>query len=153
MPSFLPGNNPSKNGSDDKVGKPNEITLPINLKRSYRSCAHRHSYWIVVIIVKFWRRNGRSGIVRNKRKKDVMVLRIVMMVLKNVVVVDNESQSKQEDNENKQLYVLCRKRYHNFTKNVMAHEFLAYHCIDRFYHKGTMRFQNYEIITTDTSRP
>jgi len=69
------------------------------------------------------------------------------------VVVDNESQSKQEDNENKQLYVLCRKRYHNFTKNVMAHEFLAYRCIDRFYHKGTMRFQNYKIITTDTSRP
>jgi hypothetical protein len=36
--------------------------------------------------------------------------------------------------------VLRRKRYHNFTPTVMAHEFLSYRRLDRFYHRATLRF-------------
>lgn len=36
--------------------------------------------------------------------------------------------------------VLRRKRYHNFTPTVMAHEFLAYRRMNRFYHRATLRF-------------
>lgn len=40
----------------------------------------------------------------------------------------------------KKVNVLRRKRYHNFTPNVMAHEFLAFRRMDRFHHSATERF-------------
>ena len=38
--------------------------------------------------------------------------------------------------------VLRRRRFHNFTPRVMAHEFLSYRRLDRFYHCATVRFDN-----------
>jgi hypothetical protein len=38
--------------------------------------------------------------------------------------------------------VLRRRRFHNFTPRVMAHEFLAYRRLDRFYHRATLRFDD-----------
>lgn len=38
--------------------------------------------------------------------------------------------------------VLRRRRFHNFTPRVMAHEFLAHRRLDRFYHRATMRFDD-----------
>jgi hypothetical protein len=35
--------------------------------------------------------------------------------------------------------LLRRKRYHNFSPNVLAHDYLAYRRVDRFYHRGTIR--------------
>ena len=40
----------------------------------------------------------------------------------------------------KDRHVLKRRRYHNFTPSVMAHEFLAYRRLDRFFHRATFRF-------------
>jgi tRNA U38,U39,U40 pseudouridine synthase TruA len=36
---------------------------------------------------------------------------------------------------------LQRKRYHNFTPTVMAHEFLSNRRVDRFYHRATVRLE------------
>ena len=35
--------------------------------------------------------------------------------------------------------LLRRKRYHNFSPNILAHDYLAYRRVDRFYHRGTIR--------------
>ena len=40
--------------------------------------------------------------------------------------------------------VLRRKRYHNFTPTVMAHEYLSYRRMDRFYHRATFRVDQTE---------
>ena len=40
--------------------------------------------------------------------------------------------------------VLRRKRYHNFTPTVMAHEYLSYRRMDRFYHRATFRLDQSE---------
>ena len=40
----------------------------------------------------------------------------------------------------KKTNVLKRKRYHNFTAKVMAHEYLAYRRLDRIYHRATMTY-------------
>jgi tRNA U38,U39,U40 pseudouridine synthase TruA len=37
-------------------------------------------------------------------------------------------------------HILRRKRFHNFTPSVMAHEYLAYRRMDRFYHRATLAF-------------
>jgi hypothetical protein len=55
---------------------------------------------------------------------------------------DNESSTKtQRSRGNKGTHVLRRKRFHNFTPFVMAHEFLAFRRLDRFYHRATLRFE------------
>ncbi|CAJ1966746.1 unnamed protein product [Cylindrotheca closterium] len=36
--------------------------------------------------------------------------------------------------------MLKRKRFHNFTESVMAHEYLAYRRLDRMYHRACLRF-------------
>jgi hypothetical protein len=35
-------------------------------------------------------------------------------------------------------HILKRKRFHNFTEKVMAHEYLAYRRLDRLYHRATL---------------
>jgi len=37
---------------------------------------------------------------------------------------------------------LRRKRFHNFSPNVLAHDFLAYRRLDRIYHRGTIRLDS-----------
>ncbi|KAL7517583.1 hypothetical protein ACHAWX_002500 [Stephanocyclus meneghinianus] len=37
--------------------------------------------------------------------------------------------------------LLRRKRYHNFCPNVLAHDYLSYRRVDRFYHRGTIRLE------------
>lgn len=44
--------------------------------------------------------------------------------------------------------ILRRKRYHNFTPHVMAHEFLAFRRMDRFYHAATERFDGLTNVGT-----
>lgn len=51
-------------------------------------------------------------------------------------VKKKNSKSKKSETER----VLKRKRFHNFTRSVMAHEFLSYRRLDRFYHRATVRF-------------
>lgn len=51
----------------------------------------------------------------------------------------NKSAVKNKSLE-KSKNLLRRKRYHNFTPTVMAHEFLAFRRLDRFYHRATLRF-------------
>lgn len=43
-------------------------------------------------------------------------------------------------NKKQKEKVLKRKRYHNFTPTLMAHEFFTYRRLDRFYHRATLRF-------------
>jgi glutamate synthase domain-containing protein 3 len=45
-------------------------------------------------------------------------------------------------------YYLKQKRFHNFTSNVMAHQYLAYHRLDRLYHRATLELPS---ETNDTS--
>mmetsp|Transcript_46876 Transcript_46876/g.52927 ORF Transcript_46876/g.52927 Transcript_46876/m.52927 type:complete len:923 (-) Transcript_46876:83-2851(-) len=40
----------------------------------------------------------------------------------------------------KKTNVLRRKRYHNFTEKLMAHDYLAYRRLDRIYHRSTIEF-------------
>jgi hypothetical protein len=47
-------------------------------------------------------------------------------------------------NSGKGKNMLQRKRYHNFTPTVMAHEYLAYRRLDRLYHRATLRFDQDE---------
>jgi hypothetical protein len=58
---------------------------------------------------------------------------------------------KKEKEANKEHCVLQRKRFHNFTRTVMAHEFLAYRRLDRLYHRGTMRFDETDDGTVSMS--
>lgn len=46
---------------------------------------------------------------------------------------------------NEKHRVLRRKRYHNFTETVMAHEFLAYRRMDRMYHRSTLVFPSIDL--------
>lgn len=45
--------------------------------------------------------------------------------------------------------ILKRKRFHNFTSTVMAHEYLSYRRLDRMYHRATLRFSTLD----PTGRP
>lgn len=49
--------------------------------------------------------------------------------------------------------ILKRRRFHNFTPTVMAHEYLAYRRMDRFYHRATLRYELQEgtAVTTTTT--
>ena len=42
--------------------------------------------------------------------------------------------------------VLRRKRFHNFTPRVMAHEFLAFRRLDRFHHRCTVRIRGHPFM-------
>jgi len=48
---------------------------------------------------------------------------------------------KREKKEKKQGRVLKRRRFHNFTRTVMAHEFFSYRRLDRFYQRATIRLE------------
>jgi tRNA U38,U39,U40 pseudouridine synthase TruA len=60
-------------------------------------------------------------------------------------------QPKKKDKKEKKVHVLRRKRYHNFTPSVMAHEFLAFRRMDRFHHRSTSRFVS--LADTSSSAP
>ena len=49
---------------------------------------------------------------------------------------------KKDKNVKERKNVLRRRRYHNFSPRAMAHEFLTYRRVDRFYHRGTYRFED-----------
>ena len=53
-----------------------------------------------------------------------------------------ESKSTKDDRSTNKTgtRVLRRRRFHNFTPRVMAHEYLAYRRLDRFYHRATLRY-------------
>ena len=59
----------------------------------------------------------------------------------------NEKLKRKDTCKGHSIHVLRRRRFHNFTPRVMAHEFLAYRRLDRFYHRATLRFSG------DNSRP
>ena len=46
------------------------------------------------------------------------------------------------DGSEGRMMMLKRKRFHNFTETVMAHEYLAYRRLDRMYHRATLRYPN-----------
>lgn len=56
----------------------------------------------------------------------------------NTLVQPETKRPKKEDKKGQN--VLRRKRYHNFTPSVLAHDFLAYRRLDRIYHRATLRF-------------
>lgn len=45
-----------------------------------------------------------------------------------------------KDNPNLGPNILKRRRFHNFTPTMMAHEYLAHRRMDRLYHRSTLRF-------------
>ena len=49
---------------------------------------------------------------------------------------------KQKNDKGDKERVLVRKRFHNFTRTVMAHEFLSFRRVDRFFHRATLRFDD-----------
>jgi tRNA U38,U39,U40 pseudouridine synthase TruA len=68
-------------------------------------------------------------------------------------VSKNDASSKQDEKETKvkitsRHRVLQRKRYHNFTETLMAHEFLAFRRIDRMHHRCTLTFPNIDAVNT-----
>lgn len=59
----------------------------------------------------------------------------------------NDSQS------NKGLRVLRRRRFHNFTDSMMAHEFFSFRRMDRMYHRATLRFPDSVYDPLETQHP
>jgi tRNA U38,U39,U40 pseudouridine synthase TruA len=51
------------------------------------------------------------------------------------------TRERASDTKEKERF-LQRKRYHNFTPTVMAHEFLSNRRVDRFYHRATVRLEH-----------
>ena len=50
--------------------------------------------------------------------------------------------------------LLRRKRYHNFSPNILAHDYMAYRRVDRFYHRGTIRLdEDTDTVTCKMVRP
>mmetsp|Transcript_4650 Transcript_4650/g.6048 ORF Transcript_4650/g.6048 Transcript_4650/m.6048 type:complete len:840 (-) Transcript_4650:96-2615(-) len=63
---------------------------------------------------------------------------------------DENSLNKTKDNSKKEKdYVLKRRRYHNFTPKMMAHEYLSYRRLDRFFHRATVRVNELKSISVD----
>lgn len=64
---------------------------------------------------------------------------------------------KQGNKKGEKERVLKRKRFHNFTRMVMAHEFLAFRRIDKFFHRATLRFdgddKDEDASSTKRNRP
>eukprot|EP00529_Nitzschia_sp_RCC80_P025384 CAMPEP_0113477738 /NCGR_PEP_ID=MMETSP0014_2-20120614/20365_1 /TAXON_ID=2857 /ORGANISM="Nitzschia sp." /LENGTH=523 /DNA_ID=CAMNT_0000370847 /DNA_START=128 /DNA_END=1696 /DNA_ORIENTATION=- /assembly_acc=CAM_ASM_000159 len=52
---------------------------------------------------------------------------------------DVASNSTTNEGAKRTRRVLKRRRYHNFTERLLAHDFLAYRRLDRFYHRATWR--------------
>lgn len=50
---------------------------------------------------------------------------------------------KHAGNNNKGSRVLRRRRFHNFTDFMMAHEYFSYRRMDRMYHRATLRFPDH----------
>ncbi|KAG7365188.1 hypothetical protein IV203_038391 [Nitzschia inconspicua] len=51
---------------------------------------------------------------------------------------NKSSNGSNRKRESEKKHYLKRKRFHNFTEKVMAHEFLAYRRLDRMYHRATL---------------
>jgi len=49
---------------------------------------------------------------------------------------------KQKNGKGEKERVLKRKRFHNFTRTAMAHEFLSFRRVDRFFHRASLRFDD-----------
>merc|ERR1711862_630828 len=117
-----------KQDDNKKIGRPNGITLPFLYK--FKKIMQKLCTQTEIlnmnnsgqVMEKEWAIISRKKHNKKKEKKK------------------KKKQGNNNNNEQQQQYVLCRKRYHNFTKNVMAHEFLSYRRIDRFYHRATIRF-------------
>ncbi|GFH56919.1 hypothetical protein CTEN210_13396 [Chaetoceros tenuissimus] len=62
-------------------------------------------------------------------------------------IVDDKKEKNEKKGEKER--VLKRKRYHNFTRTMMAHEFLSYRRVDRFFHRATVKFDG----DSESSRP
>ncbi len=60
----------------------------------------------------------------------------------------NDQNSKKNKNMTDKKNVLRRRRYHNFSPRAMAHEFLTYRRVDRFYHRGTYRFEDKKLCSS-----
>ena len=59
----------------------------------------------------------------------------------NQAIDETTSTEKGETEEKyKNANVLKRKRYHNFSPRAVAHEYLSFRRMDRFYHKATIRY-------------
>ena len=50
----------------------------------------------------------------------------------------------QPTKKRKEKHVLMRKRFHNFTPKLMAHEYMAFRRLDRMYLRSTLRFESDE---------
>lgn len=48
-------------------------------------------------------------------------------------------------------HVLKRKLYHNFSRSALAHDFLSYRRVDRFFHRATIRYSS--MSQTASTRP
>jgi len=55
-----------------------------------------------------------------------------------------KTKDKKKGKKGSKVNVLKRRRFHNFTPTVMAHEFLAYRRLDRFYHRATVRLDDFK---------
>jgi tRNA U38,U39,U40 pseudouridine synthase TruA len=57
-----------------------------------------------------------------------------------VPTATSDNPTKLLKTEGKKTNILKRKRYHNFTEKMMAHDYFAYRRLDRIYHRATMNF-------------
>jgi len=89
--------------------------------------------------------NGKNNDVNTAKEYSPHKKKVRMDNVKHAKASDTTTKTKSKKNGKKQQHVLRRKRYHNFTPTVMAHDFLAFRRMDRFYHRSTLRFDNCEL--------
>ena len=61
--------------------------------------------------------------------------------------------SKPTSSPSSKTRLLKRKRFHNFTKRILAHNHLAYRRVDRIFHRASIRLQDEISTTTIKNRP
>lgn len=61
-----------------------------------------------------------------------------MKDFKKIDIKNSDNSAKNVSLSKKSQKLLRRRRFHNFTPRVMAHEYLSFRRLDRFYHRGTV---------------
>lgn len=90
--------------------------------------------------------------VNPRNTKQVRFRRASMTASKNDVgqdaIVDKKAKDDQQSTKQR---VLKRKLYHNFSRSALAHDFLSYRRVDRFFHRATIRYTS--MTQTIPTRP
>ncbi len=149
MKAFHPGKIPDDdgNGHNEKEDNPYGSVYVSKFKKLMQKFSTKvvelHEDDKSAVLAKEFHRQKRAkygkGIKNNKGKPGKNTLTNIKERKEDTL---NVTKKKKDAQNNQVERVLKRKRFHNFTRFVMAHEFLSYRRLDRFYHRATVRWDD-----------